>query len=90
MDTEGVEHLIIKGGQQILKKATLVVIECTFIEAHKNQSSFSILYEEMSRLGFIYKGSMLDSFFYPTFGPKIYENSLFIKKAELPNYLKMW
>ena len=89
MDAEGVEDLIIRGGEKLLKKSSLVVIEIAFIESRKNQSTFDNIYGEMDKLGYIYKGSIFDSHFYPKFGPKIYENSLFIKKRELSNYLEM-
>lgn len=89
MDAEGVEDLIIRGGRKLLNKASLVTIEVAFIESRKNQPPFDSIYGEMARLGFIYKGSIFDSYFYPIFGPKIYENSLFIRKGELSNYLKM-
>lgn len=89
IDAEGVEDLIIKGGKRVLNKTSLVIIEIAFIKSRKDQPSFDDIYSKMTKLGFIYKGSMFDSFFYPVFGPKIYENSLFIKKEELSNYLKM-
>lgn len=89
MDVEGVEDLVIKGGGKLLDKTSLVVIEVAFIESRKNQPSFDNIYSQMNKLGFMYKGSTSDSHFYPIFGPKIYENSLFIKRGELSNYLKM-
>lgn len=88
IDTEGTEDLIINGGQKLLKQATLVIIETGFVKSRKNQCLFSDIYDYLIKLGFIYKGRMLDSYFYPIFLPMAHENSIFIKKGQLLNYLK--
>lgn len=87
MDTQGTENLIIKGGRNILKQATLLIIETSFIKTYIDQCLFENIYNSLIKLGFIYKGSMLDSHFYPVFGPLVQENAIFIKKGELSNYL---
>lgn len=88
MDTEGTEDLIINGGQKLLKQASLIIIETGFVRSRKSQCLFEDIYRELTKLGFVYKGKMLDSYFYPIFGPMAHENSIFIKKDELSDYLK--
>lgn len=80
MDTEGTENLIIKGGQDLLKQASLIIIESSFVKYRKNQCLFDEIYKYLTKLGFSYKGSMPDSNFYPVFGPVRLENAIFIKK----------
>ena len=80
MDTEGTENLIIRGGQKILKQASLIIIETSFIKYRKNQCLFDEIYSNLIKLGFAYKGSMTDSNFYPIFGPSRVENAIFIKE----------
>lgn len=88
MDTEGTENLIIRGGQKLLKQVSLIIIETGFVKSRKNQCLFEDVYKNLTKLGFTYKGKMLDSNFYPIFGPMAHENSIFIKKGELLNYLQ--
>lgn len=80
MDTQGTEHLILKGGQKLLKQSSLIIIETSFAKIYQDQCLFDNIYCELIKMGFTYKGSMLDSNFYPFFGPDIGENSIFIKK----------
>ncbi|MCR4264515.1 MAG: FkbM family methyltransferase [Candidatus Roizmanbacteria bacterium] len=79
MDTQGTEDLIIKGGQKLLKKASVLIIETSFVKFYKNQYLFDDVYKEITKLGFSYKGNLLESNFYPYFKPPMGENSLFIK-----------
>lgn len=87
MDVEGTENLIIKGGQKTLRHVSFIVIETSFIKVRPNQCQFDEIYNQLTKLGFVYKGSMFDSFFYPFFGVTSNENSVFIRKGELLNYL---
>ncbi len=88
MDTQGMENLIIEGGQKLLKQVSLIIIEASFVKSYEDQCLFNDVYESLTKLGFIYKGGMLDSHYYPIFGPLVQENAIFIKKGELPNYFR--
>lgn len=83
LDTQGTENLIIKGGQKVLRQVSLIIIEASFVKSYEDQCLFDEVYEALVKLGFVYKGGMLDSHFYPIFGPLIQENAIFIKKGEL-------
>lgn len=85
MDTEGTENLIIRGGQKLLRQASLIIIETSFIKHRKNQCLFDEIHSYLIKLGFTYKGSMPDSNYYPIFGPTRVENSIFIRKEEISN-----
>lgn len=87
MDTQGTENLIIKGGREILRQAAIIVVETSFIKTYKNQCLFDSVYNGLIKLGFIYKGGMWDSHFYPIFGPMVQENAVFIKRGEFSDYL---
>ena len=80
MDTEGTENLIIRGGQKLLKQASIIIVETSFTYYRKNQCLFDEIYSRLIKLGFTYKGNMPDSNYYPVFGPNRVENSIFIKK----------
>lgn len=88
MDTQGTEDLIIKGGRKLLKKASAVIIETSFIKFYKNQCLFGDVYTEMTQLGFAYKGNLKESNFYPSFKPLVAENSLFVKGDISKSYFK--
>lgn len=83
MDTQGIENKIIKGGQKILKQVSLIIIEASFAKSYEDQCLFDEVYDKLVKLGFVYKGGMLDSHFYPIFGPLNQENAIFIKKEEM-------
>ncbi len=79
MDTQGSEKLIIEGGKKILEQASIVHIETSFTKLYKNQCLFKDIYEILTGLGYIYKGSINESHFYPDYHLSDQENSIFIK-----------
>lgn len=81
MDTQGTENLIIKGGGKFLKDVSLIIVETSFVNFYQNQCSFEDIYLSLEKLGFVYKGKILDSDFYPFFGLAVQENSVFIRSS---------
>lgn len=80
IDTQGTEYLILRGGEKILKNVFIIHIETSFDAMYKNQGTFKDITEYLTKLGFNYMGETRESQFYPIFGIKSSENSIFINK----------
>lgn len=80
IDTEGAEGLVIKGGQKLLKKVSVIHIETYFDKFYKNQLLSSEIYDLLIKSGFKYIGEANEANFYPVFGPKEISNSVFVRQ----------
>lgn len=77
IDTQGTEYNILKSGEKTLKKIDIIHIEIGFDQLYENQACFEDIYKLLTNRGFTYKGVLLDSEFYPIFGPQRQQNFLF-------------
>ena len=82
MDVQGFEDKVIVGGQTIIDQASVVIIETSFVSLYQNQPLFEDIYALMMDLGFMYYGD-LHRHYSKTTNRLIYEDSIFIKKADL-------
>ncbi|TSC88485.1 MAG: hypothetical protein G01um10145_888 [Microgenomates group bacterium Gr01-1014_5] len=80
IDTQGTEKLILKGGENLLKRVSIIHIETSFASLYKNQSLFKEVYELLVKAGFEYSGSDNEAQIYPVFGPSQTTNSIFFKE----------
>ena len=78
LDVQGYEDNVIRGGSKIIGKATMLLIETSFIQLYENQPLFDDIYSIVRELGFTYKGSRERHYSKET-GELIYEDSIFIK-----------
>lgn len=58
IDVQGFEAQVIAGGQATLKRASYIVIEVSFYELYEGQSLFADIHDQLSKLGFVYRGNI--------------------------------
>lgn len=58
IDVQGFEDKVISGGVNILKKASMIICEVSFVELYKGQLLFAEIFDKFRLLGFSYVGSM--------------------------------
>lgn len=78
IDVQGFEDQVIKGGENIIKNSSIVIIETSFVKLYKNQILFNEILKLMDELDFSYYGSAERHF--TKDNKLIYEDSIFIKK----------
>jgi FkbM family methyltransferase len=76
LDVQGHEDAVIRGGQQLLASARVVIVEVSFEPLYHGQPLFADIYTLLSRLGFIYRGS-LDQHFSPTLNRFLFADAVF-------------
>lgn len=79
MDVQGFEDHVIRGGSEVVKKASAIQIETAFVTLYEGQPLFDDIYCLLSDLGFAYYGDV-GRHYSPETGKLIYEESLFVKK----------
>ncbi len=78
LDVQGYEDKAIKGGSEIIKNASLVLVETSFKTLYKGQPLFDDIYTLMKNLGFSYYGNHGQHWNMKT-NELIYEDALFVK-----------
>ncbi|RFM26494.1 FkbM family methyltransferase [Deminuibacter soli] len=58
IDVQGYEDKVINGGGHVLKQATMIICELSFVELYKGQLLFADIVEKLKQLGFRYAGSL--------------------------------
>lgn len=61
MDVQGFEDEVIKGGENIFKKAKVIVVESSFQKLYENEPMFKGIYSLLQPLGFDFVGSLKQS-----------------------------
>lgn len=56
IDTQGYEDKVIAGGQNILQKSSLILIELSFQRLYKGQKLFHEIYTKLHNIGFLLSG----------------------------------
>lgn len=79
IDTQGTEKQVLEGAKSFLKFVSIIHIETLFDELYKNQSTFDEVYKFLTKLGFEYRGTVVESYFYPNFYLPEAANCVFIK-----------
>jgi FkbM family methyltransferase len=79
IDTQGFEDRVIRGGEQTIKKALIVVIEVSFAKLYENQPLFGDIYDQMRSLGFAYGGA-LHQLCSPRDGQPLQADAIFLKR----------
>lgn len=79
IDVQGFEDKVINGGENIIKKATIVIIETSFVTLYESQPLFDQIYNQMKNLGFKYSGS-LERHYDRYSNSLIYEDSIFTRQ----------
>lgn len=58
IDVQGYEDHVLKGGAQVLSRASVVLLEVSYVELYKGQPLFGDIHRIMESHGFIYKGNL--------------------------------
>jgi len=61
MDVQGFEDEVIKGGLEVIKKAKVLVIECSLQSTYEGEPMFDGIYKLLRPMGFEYRGSLKQS-----------------------------
>jgi len=61
MDVQGFEDEVIKGGSEVIKRAKVLVIECSFQKVYEGEPMFDGIYDLLVAMGFEYRGSLKQS-----------------------------
>ncbi len=78
IDVQGYEDYVLRGGEQTIKRAQLIIIETSFEILYEEQPLFHDIYEKLISWGFTYMGS-LHQLSDPNNGHILQQNSLFCK-----------
>lgn len=80
IDTQGMEGAVLRGGQGLLKKVSIIHIESPIQELYKGQAFFEEIYGILIKNGFRFIGDIPDSLFYPRFYLPDVMNCIFVRK----------
>ena len=58
VDVQGFEDKVLRGGLETFAKAKLLILELSYQELYKGQPLFNDIYQELTRLGFQFRGTM--------------------------------
>lgn len=78
IDTQGFEDRVIGGGEQTIRKASIVVVEVSFAKLYEDQPLFGQIYDRMRSLGFDYAGA-LHQLRSPKDGQPLQADAIFLK-----------
>ncbi len=81
MDVQGFEAEVIKGGTEMLKRASLVLMETSFVPLYENQPLFGDIHRLMQELGFEYRGRA-EAHYNQKTNELLYEDSVFVRKIK--------
>jgi len=57
MDVQGTEDRVIAGGEKLISRASILIVETTFLPLYKDQVLFDTIYDMLRQRGFVYAGS---------------------------------
>lgn len=78
LDVQGFEDKVILGGTETFKRASLVLIETSFVELYEDQPLFGDIHDQLRALGFSYHGAAAEHR-NPKTGELLYQDSIFIR-----------
>jgi FkbM family methyltransferase len=78
LDVQGFEDKVIAGGMETFKRASLILIETSFVELYKDQPLFGDIHRQLTELGFSYYGSAAEHR-NPNTGELLYQDSIFVR-----------
>lgn len=78
IDVQGFEDRVLRGGEQTIAKASVVILEASFVELYKGQPLFAAIYNQMRGLGFAYAGN-LGQLRSPANGMPLQQDAIFLR-----------
>jgi FkbM family methyltransferase len=79
IDVQGAEDHVLRGGENTVRRANILLMEPSFSELYKGQVRFNEIADYAQRLGFEYMGSLSPAGTDPRDGRNLYEDSIFVK-----------
>lgn len=79
MDVQGFEDRVMRGGEETIRNAAVLIIETSFVPLYEGQPLFGDIHRIAEQLGFAYYGN-LGRHWSPRSGKLLFEDSLFIKQ----------
>lgn len=79
IDVQGFEKYVIQGGEAIIKKATILIVELSFKTLYENEPLFDDVYQQLRALDFTYIGSF-DQLRSPKDQEILQQDAIFINK----------
>lgn len=80
IDVQGYEKMVILGGIETIKKASVLIVEVSFKELYENQVYFDSIYSLLKDLGFSYMGNY-DQLISPIDGSILQADGIFIRNT---------
>jgi FkbM family methyltransferase len=80
IDVQGYEDRVLRGGEQTIRRARMVIVETGFEELYEGQPLFDEIYRLLVAWGFQYHSS-LDQLVSPDDGRILQENSVFLRTS---------
>jgi hypothetical protein len=78
IDVQGYEDKVLKGGEETIKKAKVVIVETSFVPLYESQPLFDDVYSVFKKLGFAYFG-MNDQLSDPKTGQILQGDAIFTR-----------
>lgn len=83
IDVQGYEDRVLRGGEVIIRQASLIIIETSFETLYEGQPLFDDIYRRLISWGFVYNGA-IDQLCSPEDGRPLQEDSIFVKQSPMP------
>ncbi len=83
LDVQGYEGHVLRGGEQTIRLAALIIVETSFTTLYESQPLFPNIYQTLTQWGFAYLGP-IHQFQHPQSGRPLEEDSLFIAGPQSP------
>lgn len=83
IDVQGYEDHVLRGGQRIICRASLIIVETSFETLYEGQPLFDDIYRKLVSWGFAYDGA-LEQLCSPQDGRPLQEDSIFVRRPHLP------
>ncbi len=77
IDVQGYEDQVLIGGEQTARRATVIIIETSYVTLYEGQPLFGEIYRTLTGWGFEYKGSLEQAFDRPS-GRAMYSDGVFV------------
>ena len=79
IDVQGYEHRVILGGEKLLSRAKLLIVETSFLPLYEGQPLFDDIYSMLRQRGFAYIGNW-EQFISPADGSVLQADAMFIRE----------
>lgn len=82
IDVQGFEKMVILGGIETIKKASVLIVEVSFKELYENQVYFDSIYSLLKDIGFSYMGNH-DQLISPKDGAILQADAIFVNNTSI-------